>query len=512
MNPAILTGFLYFYDMHCPFRFIFLLVFLFSLVLPDANCQSSEIDSLKKVLLKAKDTNRVNTLNDIAWVINSSNPDSSVLLSSQALKFAKKINWKKGIANSNGQLGVFHFWQANYQVALSYHLAALKIKEELNDKIGIAKSLGNIGAIYESLANYPKALEYNFKALKMREKLGDKNGVARHLGNIGVTYLSLTNYTKALEYFFKALKIAEEFGDELLQANTLGSIGLVYNEQADFPKALGYYFKALKINQKLGNNFGIAVILSNIGSVYFAQALACSEADLKKELFSKAEDYFFQTLKINREIEDNRGMAMTLAIIGSLNIKMGNTYPNQSTHHYNKAEEYLKKALSMSREMGALSMVRIQEKHFSDLDSARGNFKGSFEHYKNYIAARDSITNEENTKKQTQQEMQYEFDQKVAIAKAKQEKKDAVTRIVIYSISGGLCLVLVLAGFIFRGYRQKRKVNQIITQQKQEVERQKLLVEQKQKEVIDSIHYAKRIQQALLPSEKYIGKHWRKLN
>ena len=61
----------------------------------------------------------------------------------------------------------------------------------------------------------------------------------------------------------------------------------------------------------------------------------------------------------------------------------------------------------------------------------------------------------------------------------------------------GFALVLLLAGFIFRGYRQKQKANEIIS-------RQKLVVEEKQKEILDSIHYAKRIQQSLLPSEKYI--------
>jgi hypothetical protein len=67
-------------------------------------------------------------------------------------------------------------------------------------------------------------------------------------------------------------------------------------------------------------------------------------------------------------------------------------------------------------------------------------------------------------------------------------------------------LVLILAGFIFRSYRQKQKANIIISQQKSEVEKQKNLVEEKQKDILDSIHYAKRIQQSLLPTEKYIEK------
>jgi hypothetical protein len=111
----------------------------------------------------------------------------------------------------------------------------------------------------------------------------------------------------------------------------------------------------------------------------------------------------------------------------------------------------------------------------------------------------DSLFNEEKDKEITRKEMNYEFEKKEAAAKVEQEKKDVVTKIVIYSISSGFLLVLLLAGLIFRGYRQKQKANVIIGRQKQ-------LVEEKQKEILDSIHYAKRIQRSLLPTEKYIHK------
>ena len=62
-----------------------------------------------------------------------------------------------------------------------------------------------------------------------------------------------------------------------------------------------------------------------------------------------------------------------------------------------------------------------------------------------------------------------------------------------------------LASFILRGYKQKQKANEIIAAQKH-------LVDEKQKEILDSIHYAKRIQTALMPSEKYIDKCLKQLN
>lgn len=59
----------------------------------------------------------------------------------------------------------------------------------------------------------------------------------------------------------------------------------------------------------------------------------------------------------------------------------------------------------------------------------------------------------------------------------------------------GFVLVLIMMGFIFRGYKQKQKANLVIQQQKH-------LVEEKNKDITDSINYAKKIQEALLPARE----------
>ena len=102
--------------------------------------------------------------------------------------------------------------------------------------------------------------------------------------------------------------------------------------------------------------------------------------------------------------------------------------------------------------------------------------------------------------------MQYDFDKKETQAKAEQDKKDAVAQaekrkqqVILYSVIGGLGVVLLFALFIYRSLIQIRKKNILITEQKRKIE-------EKQKEILDSIHYAKRIQDAILPRESYIQK------
>lgn len=92
-----------------------------------------------------------------------------------------------------------------------------------------------------------------------------------------------------------------------------------------------------------------------------------------------------------------------------------------------------------------------------------------------------SIKNKEQELKQSQFEIQ----------KQKQQKNYFII---------GLIIILGFAGFIFRSLRQRNKQNKIITEQK-------VVVEEKQKEILDSIEYALRIQTAILPPQKVVKQY-----
>jgi hypothetical protein len=86
------------------------------------------------------------------------------------------------------------------------------------------------------------------------------------------------------------------------------------------------------------------------------------------------------------------------------------------------------------------------------------------------------------------------------VARAESKKQ----KIIIYSVCGILIMVIGFAVFAYRSFRQKQKANIEIT-------RQKHVIEEKQKEILDSIHYAKRIQTALMSPEKHIARELQRL-
>nr|MBA3971551.1 SpoIIE family protein phosphatase [Bacteroidota bacterium] len=147
--------------------------------------------------------------------------------------------------------------------------------------------------------------------------------------------------------------------------------------------------------------------------------------------------------------------------------------------------------------IGSLDDSKFIEEELSKLYEQTHQPVKALEHYKKYIAIRDSLFNEENTKKSVRTEMTFAFEKKEALTKIEQEKKDALAieklkqqRLQRNYFIFGFVLVLLLTLFIFRSYHQKRQAN--------------IIIATKNKEITDSITYARRIQQAMLPNKEEI--------
>ena len=462
--------------------------------------QSKKTDSLLSVIKTAKeDTNKVKTLNLLGRECEVGGGDEKgINYAAEAKKLSERLNYRSGLASAENLLGNLNRGLGNYAGALEHLSAALKIREEQADKKGISTSLGNLGLVYMNQGNYPKALEFYLKALKIDEEIGNKSGVSRHYGNMGTVYAYQTDYKKSLDAYLKALQIDENLKDKQGVARHLSNIGIVYDELKDYKKSLEYYFRAIKLNEELGNKKGIARTLGNIGNVYNIT-----------QNYPKTLEYYLKALKLRYELGSKILIANSLGNIGVLYSKSPilPPPPGETKRGYALAEDYIKKALVICDSIGALNSIMDFELGLSDLYALTGKHQLALLHYKKYITAKDSLTNEENTKQTVRLEMNYEFDKKEAAEKLNQEKKEAVAaaeskkqKIIIYSVCGILLLVFAFAVFAYRSYLQKQKANLEITKQKE-------LIEEKQKEILDSIYYARRIQRCLITSEKYIVKH-----
>jgi class 3 adenylate cyclase/tetratricopeptide (TPR) repeat protein len=348
-----------------------------------------------------------------------------------------------GIASSLGNIAIVYVNQGKYLEALNHLQRSLKVFEEMpqpggqvGHKSGIATTLNNIGNIYGSQGNYPKALENFLRSLKIREETGDESGIAFSLNNIGLIYKNQSDYPKALDYLQRSMQIYEESGDKWSIARLLSSIGLVYQNQDDYPKALSHYQHSLEISEEIEDKSGIAGSLNNIGVIYKNQSK-----------IAQALDYHQRSLNIYEEIGDKSGIANLLNNIGML-------YNKQKDHE--TALKWCDRGIEISESIGVIDIHKKSCKCLYEAYKALGIDKKALEYYEQMVTLRDSIFNENNTKKLTRLEMQYEFDKKEAATQAEQEKKDAIAvqelkrqKMARNGFIGGFAVVLLFAGVFF---------------------------------------------------------------
>jgi len=411
--------------------------------------QNKLIDSLKQNLITLpEDSNKVNTLNFLSRQFENIGDQNTALdHSNNAITLAEKIQFKKGLATALKNNGNIYFKQSNFPKALEYYLHALKVFEEIGDKQGIGRCYGSIANVYQNQADYAKALDYYLQALTKFEEIGNKQVIGITYNNIGEAYRHQSNYPKALEYYFKGLKVSVDIGDKHGMGNCYNNIGIVYKDKSDFSNAKEYYFKALKLRGEINDRQGMGATYNNL-----------CELSTEMSDFKSAINFCDSALKINKETND-------------------------------------------------LNLLRKSHQNASRMYVKTNSYKDAYLNYVQFKHLTDSIFSTANSKKLGDLRTAFEVEKKEAELKLKAEAQQAIAdqekkkqQFVIYLGALMLIFVLVFAGFMFNRYKITKK-------QKIIIEKQKELVEESQKHTIDSIKYAKRIQQALLTPEKYMSNY-----
>jgi serine phosphatase RsbU (regulator of sigma subunit) len=459
------------------------LLFFFKLSI---EAQNSKLDSLiHEVSKPQKDTIKIKLYLSISFYASKISPDSGIYYCNKALELAKTCDFKKGMASACYNIGLYNQYKANYYNNNLFGEKALKIYEELGNKKKMYDCYNLIGNGYSAQGNLQKALEFHFKSLKGRENIKDTNGVALSLMNIGRVFRTQNDYKKAIDYYNRALDLSIKQKMDRSIANCLNNIGNVYYYQQKYDTALLYQFKSLKVNLASGDEDAVNTNYSNIGGI-----------NIYIHKYDSAIKYYTLAMSMAKEKSDY----MTIA----------NCYEGFATIYlekkeYNKAIENFNKTLQIVKERGILEYISSAYKNLSEVYALNKNYREAFEAQKNYKLYYDSIFNQNNTKKLTETSLKYEFEKQQEHEKEENLRKELVQseksknqQTLIYVFSIGFIIVLILLFISIRNYKQKQKINN-------ELESKNIVIEEKNRDITDSIKYAKRLQDAILPTSQIIS-------
>jgi tetratricopeptide (TPR) repeat protein len=424
--------------------------------------------------------------------------DSTILLAQMEYEFASKSGQKKYKAQALLTQGKAYYYKGENLKALDAETKSLIISQGTGDKKAMGNTLCNLGNVFLEMGNYSDAVDKYTQSMKIAEELDDKALVAANLANIGIICFSQGDYKKAMEYNSKNLEITEELNDPYSLSYSYRNIGKVHEVKGDFQKAIFAYTRAYNFSEEAKDESGMSYSLSYLGNVYRSM-----------KDYDKAEEYFQRSLAIGEKLNDTYGISENLNAIGNCYLEKKN---------YPKAIEYCKKSLALAEKTELVLIRRNATQSLYSIYKRTGDYKQALAMHELFTNVKDTLLSEENRKGVLKKEIQYKYEkQSLAdslayvqkqelneVAHASQLEKEKHQRYILY---GGLLFALSIGAVAFRGYRRKKRDNETISFQKKQVELQKDIVEQKQKEIIDSISYAKRIQDTILPPPRIV-KQW----
>ncbi len=384
-------------------------------------------------------------------------------------------------------VGNYFYNKGQLDTSLAYFKTGHTKATELKKVKFICDFLLRLGLVEREKGVYNKSSEYYYKALEIAEQNDFKKQRASIYNGIAILAAIQKDPEKAIEFYTKSLEVYKEIGFLAGQGSVYNNIGLTYLDKANNTAALKFFFKALEISNKMQDEFNMAVNSENIGLTYH---------EMKND--NLALIYYAKAIKIWYLREDENSIPITLGY-------MANTFIRQKK--WNMAIDTLHKAMKFAVKVNSIASQRDISLHLSEAYEGNGDIANSFKYYRLGKSLSDSLHNSDKTKEITEIQLNYTFN-KIKVrdsikheleVKAK-ETQLSTERNYKYVVSGVLVLILVLLFFVFKNYKEKKKANEVITFQKD-------IVEKKQKEILDSITYARRIQTALLTQDEVINNY-----
>lgn len=367
--------------------------------------------------------------------------------------------------------------------AKTYAEEARLLALELNDKNQLGESLLNLGRTEEMQFDFLNALKHLTEAEELLTANKNYDKLFLCISSIGKSHTQQGDYPAALQYFYKSIALTEEMGAPAKTVNALINTGIVHARIEEWQEAIVLYERALALSKANNYSHGIAFALVNMGASY-----------MSLENAEKGLESFLGSAEILKNSPDRVNYSNTLGNIGIVYTRLGKydlaeqflkesyaikdeagDHHNQLNNHialavlyrlkkeYDKAEEQLELGEKIAGSSTSSYLRKQIYQAYHEFYEATGLFEKALHYYKLGHKLEKEIMGEEKNRQMKNLQVKYEVDS------IRSEKE-------IYRL---------------------RNID--LANANEEISRQKALIEEKNKDITDSISYAGRIQRAILP-------------
>lgn len=307
----------------------------------------------------------------------------------------------------------------------------------------------NQGQAYRLMGDFDVAIYSLFKALDYAEKSGYIKGEAGANTALADVYSILGNHNNSLLYYKEALgQLTSQ--DSVLLATILLNMGDEYYMSNMYDSALVCFQESKRIYERMGGDrSGLAYNLGNIGLVQAQQG------DLEQ-----AERNVRASIRELEKLEDHYGSAIFLTYMAEIYQRKG---------LLRDAKEFADSSMSISRRYGLKAEIRDNSLRLADIYAMSADYESAYRYHQEYVALKDSISNDEIYNRIENLEGAFELAKKQAevdLLKAEQKNQ----QIIITTATLIAVILTILAYVSFRYYRSKARINVVLEEQKRVLE------------------------------------------
>ncbi len=399
---------------------------------------------------------------DSANYFKQENPFKSISFVENALK---SITTKRGnstkLAEAYAILGDIYLNLKQYDLAVSNYKISIKNKttKAVNLKLARAHTLNN--NIEESMT--------------ILNALVRKNMTIAHQVEVyealGVNYKLLNKLDAAILNTEKALQISKDNSLHNKISELNADLGELYMLEGDVTKAQNIFDESIEKSKKEPLNKR-AIITNSVANQYKKQQNFDKEIELKKRTLQELEDA--DVIEIE---EDNVEEKIT---VQQLSLDIGNAYANKKS--FSKAIDYLEKSKVDATKVSDIETKKEAVQKLSEIYKNVGDFNKALNSYQEYVGLVDllyqkkeneiaeAVALSNNLREKQNRINSLEKDRELLESKYKLfESEQQVTvenykrqQLIIYSLVGGLFLLLAAIYFMYKSNKQRRLTNNLL--------------------------------------------------
>lgn len=412
--------------------------------------QEKNYSKMRKKMPLQKRASSFYSLIDSAKVYVKTDAEKSIQFITEALSQSVSISQNSEAYETLAD--VYLYWN-QFDLAVTNYEISLQSNSSSNKKLKLANALKLNKNYQESLEAYAEIDENtlsNYQKIELHEGIGDVNK-------------SISKYDEAVKSYQKGLLIAQKHLVTPKITDLNSKIAEVYAASGNLTEAQGFFTNSLDLANKENKKRALEEKVK-VADFQNTNRSYSDEIELRKDALKDIEE-----ISEDEEILDNSS-PLTLQ---KQNYKIGNAYILQK--NYDEAIPYLEKSIKEADSKEDIVVQKDATRRLSEVYRDIGDYNKALLTYQQYVdlvdqdyikkeqeisqAARFNrdIANKQN--RITSLETDRQLSQSIYELSNEQNKRQ---KLIIYSLIGGLLLLLVTAYFMYKYIKQQKLANNLL--------------------------------------------------